>query len=246
MAITTSTDVTPEQTAKEYAVKFQVPANAPEVDWVRGHQQEYLNLVRSKDEICGRNGIDPDKFPIQIKVDPLPNAMTNGGMSTINTYTGINAKDSVDFVHPVTIHTGTLVPSMSERDRQEIIAHEMGHHLSQRPQEQQQALIKKVFSKHFDWLGDPIKPTLAKTGLEISRDAETRADLKGAELTCSAGDMATALQHLGDIKLQLKSGKIISVEEVNAAPNSDHPSIKSRIQTLNAAAPEIAKKCRDR
>lgn len=245
MAITTTQEVLPDQTAREYAVKFQLPANDASVKWVREHQQEYLSLVRSKDKICNENGIDPDKFPVQINVDPVPNATVNGGVNALSTYLGVNVQDTVDFAHPIKINTGTLVPSMTDKDREQVLAHEIGHHTKMHSEVRQRQFLKDTFAKNFEWL-KPTKDIVRDTSRDIAKDEESRADRRGAELTCDAQAMATALKHLGEIKLRLKTGQILSVEEINNSPNSDHPSIGSRIQALHTAAPEVEAHCRKR
>ena len=245
MAITTSGNVTSEQTAKEYAIKFGLLASEPSVKWVKEHQQEYLELVRSKDAIARDNALDPDKFPIRINVNPIPNMVTLlSGDQVANKYLGTSLPEDPTSTRQIAVNTGTFHPSLTTKDRQAIIAHEIGHHINPNGAGKQQEVIKKALSEYFDWL-KPVKESLKSAASYVGREEETRADRVGAELLCNGKQMSQMLENLKKIEIpDGKGGVFIIPAEVHA--NSTHPGLNDRIQALADADTEIKRICRKR
>lgn len=241
MPITTHTEVSSAKTAEEYATKFGLAASDKSVQWVKNHQKEYLELVRAKDRLAERSGIDPDKFAIGIHATDVPNMGAEiNGAHIMHRY--MNAPDPTTnprIVNIILVSTGSFHPSLTAENREAFIAHEMGHQIKPRSAERNWEDIKQALGKNFNWFksGPQIR---RETKSDIFHGEEIHADKVGAQLLCNTEQMIQALKDLSKVELRRDENTIIKIDNM---ASDTHPAISTRINALKAADPEIRKGC---
>lgn len=231
----------PEQTAREYAIKFRLPYADPDVQWVRNHPREYLELVKIKNDLCDRNGIDSDKFAIAINRDPELNASAKiDAARLLHLLVGSRYNEfDPSKVNILDVNTGIFHPGFTREDREFAMGHEMAHNLGLRLPQQQQQVAKESFFKNFSWTKKTWGEIFGDTAKDLQRDEELRADKVGAELLgCNVQQAVKALQDLD----RLSGGRgSIKLEDVKSV---DHPPIPVRVTTLKAEEKEINAFCK--
>jgi len=220
----------PEKASLEYAIKFDLQPNDPEVKWIQNNYPRYLEWQKDRDQLCNDNGIDPERFSIKIDLSPIP-----------------NSSDAMPFLYNehnpnqacvINCNPYFFKSPFNAEDRKAIFAHEIGHAEKKPDAQQNRSNLKTVFGENFGWL-KPFDATLSETALQLSRDEESRADKVGAELDGGNVDpLIDALTKTASIPVIIP-GTDVTIGEASQLPGQDHPTVSQRVARLKSERAEV-------